>query len=70
MSNITDAEVHQLVLDKMASYTDADKEQLRIEFSEYKNAMGREADKNFYQFCVHRATMSVYYVLLQEGKVA
>ena len=41
------------------SWTDADKEEIRIQYSEYKNAMGPEADRTFAEFAYMRAAMSI-----------
>ena len=70
MDILSDLEIRSLVQDKIRSWTDADKEQLRIDYSEYRNAMGPEADKSFDEFACQRAAMSVYYTLMKEGKVA
>lgn len=59
----------EMIEAKIASYTETDLEEIRIQYSEYKNALGPEATKSFSAFISGIAAMNCLFEEINKESV-
>ena len=59
----------EMIEAKIASYSETDMDNIRIQYSEYKNAFGPEATKTFAQFISGIAAMNCLFAELNKESV-